>query len=50
MNGRAWAFTNSFPNIHLEPEGVELASVRAGEWTEVAVPPLAVHSLGVAEF
>ena len=29
--------------VHLEP-------VTQGEWTEVAVPPLAVHALVVAEF
>ncbi len=36
--------------IHLEPDGVDLARVGAAEWTEVAVPPLIVHSLVVAEF
>ena len=35
--------------VHLEPEGIELAPVTNGEWTEVTVPPLAVHSLVVAE-
>jgi hypothetical protein len=35
--------------IHLEPEGVELTPVRVGEWTEVSLPPLAVHAMVVAE-
>jgi hypothetical protein len=35
--------------IHLQPENVELKPVRLGEWTEVAVPPLAVHAMVVAE-
>ena len=36
--------------VHLEPEGLDLALTAQGEWTEVAVPPLAVHSMVVAEF
>ncbi len=36
--------------IHLEPEGVDLTPTQNGEWTEVGVPPLSVHSLVVAEF
>jgi hypothetical protein len=35
--------------IHLEPEGMPLKPVRKGEWTEVIVPVLAVHSMVVAE-
>ena len=35
--------------VHLEPEGVELAPVQNGEWTEFSIPPLAVHSMVVAE-
>ena len=36
--------------VHLEPDGAELAMTAQGEWTEVAVPPLPVHALVVAEF
>ena len=35
--------------VHLEPEGVDLPTSALGEWTEVAVPSLAVHALVVAE-
>ena len=35
--------------IHLEPEGLELTPVQQGEWMEVSLPPLAVHSLVVVE-
>ena len=35
--------------VHLEPEGVELAPVAQGDWIEFTIPPLAVHSLVVAE-
>jgi hypothetical protein len=35
--------------IHLEPEGIELSPVQADDSTEVAVPPLAVHSMVVVE-
>src|SRR6185295_7749592 len=36
--------------VHLEPEGVDLAPVSHDDWTEVSIPPLAVHSMVVAEF
>ena len=36
--------------VHLEPEGIDLAPATQGEWTEVAVPPVAVHSMVVAEY
>lgn len=43
-------FHNTSPKrVHLEPEGVELTSEQKGEWTEVSVPPLGVHSMVVAE-
>jgi hypothetical protein len=43
-------FHNVAPKrIHLEPEALDLPAVQRGEWTEVAVPSLAVHSLVVAE-
>jgi hypothetical protein len=35
--------------VHLEPEGIDLAPVPQGEWTEVTVPSLAVHAMVVAE-
>ncbi len=35
--------------IHLEPEGIDLTAVRDGEWLEVAVPALEIHSMVVAE-
>jgi len=43
-----------FPNlrpkrIHLQPEDAELAPVAKGEWMEVSLPPLAVHSMVVVE-
>ncbi len=35
--------------IHLEPEGVELGPVARDDWTEVSLPPLAVHTMVVVE-
>ena len=35
--------------VHLEPEGLMLTPVQQGEWTEVTVPSLAVHSMVVIE-
>ncbi|MEI6914373.1 MAG: alpha-amylase family protein [Armatimonadota bacterium] len=35
--------------VHIEPEGVDLTPVTKGEWTEVAIPPLAIHSMVVIE-
>lgn len=35
--------------LHLEPEGIDLTPVQSGEWTEVSIPPLAVHSMVIAE-
>jgi hypothetical protein len=35
--------------VHLEPEAIELTCSQLGEWTEVLLPPLAVHSMVVAE-
>ncbi|MHB0960225.1 MAG: alpha-amylase family protein [Pirellulaceae bacterium] len=35
--------------VHLEPDGVELICSQQGEWTEITVPPLAVHAMVVAE-
>src|SRR3954464_15565192 len=35
--------------IHLEPEGMELAPKVNGDWTEVEVPPVAVHAMVIAE-
>jgi hypothetical protein len=35
--------------IHLEPQGLELTPVVRQQWTEVALPPLAVHSMVVVE-
>jgi hypothetical protein len=35
--------------VHLEPEGLDLAVAQKGEWVEVALPPLEVHSMVVAE-
>jgi hypothetical protein len=35
--------------IHLEPEGVDLVAVTKDGWTEVSLPPLAVHFMVVAE-
>jgi hypothetical protein len=35
--------------IHLQPENLELAPVSKDEWIEVALPPLAVHSMVVLE-
>jgi hypothetical protein len=43
-------FHNLTPKrVHLEPEGLDLTPTVQGEWTEFAIPPLAVHSLVVAE-
>lgn len=43
-------FRNLTPKlVHLEPDGQELAMVTRGEWTEVSVPPLAIHAMVVAE-
>jgi hypothetical protein len=39
----------SAKRIHLEPEGVDLTPAPQGDWTEVTVPPLAVHSMVVVE-
>lgn len=36
--------------IHLEPEGIELTIVQSENGLEVSIPPVAVHSLVVAEF
>jgi hypothetical protein len=36
--------------IHLEPEATNLLATQQGEWTEVSIPPLTVHSLVVAEY
>ena len=35
--------------VHVEPDGIDLAPVQQGEWTEVTVPSLAVHAMVVAE-
>jgi hypothetical protein len=35
--------------VHLEPEALELPIVIQGEWSEVSVPSLPVHSMVVAE-
>jgi hypothetical protein len=35
--------------VHLEPENVELAPILNGDWIEVSLPALAVHSMVVAE-
>lgn len=35
--------------IHLQPEGTDLSPKKDGEWTEVEIPPLAIHSMVVAE-
>jgi hypothetical protein len=40
---------HGFGSIHLEPEGKELEPKVNGEWTEVEVPPVAVHAMVVAE-
>ena len=43
-------FKNTNANrIHLEPEGVDLTPVTNGEWSEVTIPPLAIHSMVVVE-
>ncbi|MEI7461534.1 MAG: ThuA domain-containing protein [Pirellula sp.] len=36
--------------VHLEPEGVELSVVPNGDFLEVRVPPIAVHSMVVIEY
>ncbi|MDB6152912.1 MAG: Trehalose utilization [Chthoniobacteraceae bacterium] len=36
--------------VHLEPEAMELPVVTEGEWSEVCIPSLPVHSMVVAEF
>ena len=36
--------------VHLEPEGVDLSVVPTGDFLEVRVPPIAVHSMVVIEY
>lgn len=35
--------------VHMEPDGLELEPTQNGEWTDVVVPSLSVHSMVVAE-
>ena len=50
VGGIKVSFHNLTPKrVHLEPEGIELTTTMQGEWTEVSLPPLAVHSMVVAE-
>ena len=49
MGGIEVLFHNNQRRLQLEPEGVELWPVQEGDWTEVSLSPLAVHSMEVAE-